>query len=72
MMISEITVNKLKEIDSIKINLDNNLISYLSNAEGVSLRGDAFFFYAKKCWYKYIKFRYYNIKGKIYNNILKC
>ncbi|MGG7060162.1 hypothetical protein ACQPUZ_18060 [Clostridium tertium] len=39
MIISEITVNELREIDSIKINLDDNLINYLSNEEGVSLKG---------------------------------
>ncbi|WP_243182606.1 hypothetical protein [Clostridium gasigenes] len=38
MIISEITVNELGEIDSIKINLDDNLIRYLSNEEGVSLK----------------------------------
>lgn len=39
MIISEITVNELREIDSIKINLDDNLINYLSNEEGVSIKG---------------------------------
>ena len=39
MIISEITVNELREIESIKINLDDNLINYLSNEEGVSLKG---------------------------------
>ena len=39
MIISEITVNELREIDSIKINLDDKLINYLSNEEGVSLNG---------------------------------
>lgn len=39
MIISEITVNELREIDSIKINLDDNLISYLNKEEGVSLKG---------------------------------
>lgn len=38
-IISEITVNELREIDSIKINLDDNLINYLSNEEGVSIKG---------------------------------
>ena len=38
MIISEITVNELREIESIKINLDDNLINYLSNEEGVSLK----------------------------------
>ena len=39
MIISEITINELREIDSIKIKLDNNLINYLSNEEGVSMKG---------------------------------
>lgn len=39
MIISEITVNELREIGSIKINLDDNLINYLSNEEGVSIKG---------------------------------
>ena len=39
MIISEITVNELREIESIKINLDDNLINYLSNEEGASLKG---------------------------------
>ena len=38
MIISEITINELREIDSIKIKLDDNLINYLSNEEGVSLK----------------------------------
>ncbi|NFG59313.1 recombinase family protein [Clostridium botulinum] len=39
MIISEITINELREIDSIKIKLDDNLINYLSNEEGVSMEG---------------------------------
>ena len=35
----EITINELREIDSIKIKLDDNLINYLSNEEGVSMKG---------------------------------
>lgn len=38
-IISEITINELREIDSIKIKLDDNLINYLSNEEGVSMKG---------------------------------
>lgn len=38
MIISEITINELREIDSIKIKLDDNLINYLSNEEGVSMK----------------------------------
>ena len=39
MIISEITINELREIDSIKIKLDDNLINYLSKEEGVSMKG---------------------------------
>lgn len=39
MIISEITINELREIDSIKIKLDDNLINYLSKEEGVSVKG---------------------------------
>lgn len=39
MIISEITINELREIDSIKIKLDDNLINYLSKEEGVSIEG---------------------------------
>lgn len=39
MIISEITINELREIDSIKIKLDDSLINYLSNEEGVSMKG---------------------------------
>ncbi|MDD6770883.1 MAG: recombinase family protein, partial [Inconstantimicrobium porci] len=39
MIISEITMNKLREIDSIKIKIDDCLVDYLNNEEGVSLKG---------------------------------
>lgn len=39
MVISEITINELRKIDSIKIKLDDNLINYLSKEEGVSIKG---------------------------------
>ncbi|MBU3228631.1 hypothetical protein [Clostridium algidicarnis] len=39
MIISEITINELREIDSIKININDNLVNYLSNEEGVSIKG---------------------------------
>jgi site-specific DNA recombinase len=39
MIISEITINNLREIDSIKVNINDNLINYLSKEEGVSLKG---------------------------------
>lgn len=39
MIISEIIVNELTKIGSIKINLDDNLINYLSKEEGVDIKG---------------------------------
>ena len=48
MIISEITVNELREIESIKINLDDNLINYLSNEEGVSIKGTPSSFMLRK------------------------
>ena len=39
MIISEITINELREIDSIKIKIDDNLVDYLSKEEGVSVKG---------------------------------
>jgi site-specific DNA recombinase len=39
MIISEITINELREIDSIKININDNLINYLSKEVGVSMKG---------------------------------
>lgn len=39
MMISEITVNESKEIDSIKLNISDCLVNYLNEQEGVSLTG---------------------------------
>lgn len=58
MIISEITINELRKIDSIKININDNLVNYLSKEEGVSTKGIPSSFYIKKCWYKYNKFRY--------------
>ena len=39
MIISEITINKLREIDSIKLKINDNLIEYISKQEGVSKKG---------------------------------
>ena len=38
MIISEITINELREVDSIKLNINDNLIEYLSKEEGVSIK----------------------------------
>jgi len=39
MIISEITMNELREIQSIKLKINDNLIEYLSNEEGVHIEG---------------------------------
>ena len=39
MIISEITINELREIDSIKLNINDSLVDYLSKEEGVSVKG---------------------------------
>ena len=39
MIILEITINELREIDSIKINISDRLVDYLSKEEGVSVKG---------------------------------
>lgn len=44
MIISGIAVNKLIKIDWINITLEYNLINYLSNEEGIFLKGYALFF----------------------------
>ena len=38
MIISEITINELREVDSIKLKINDNLIEYLSKEEGVSIK----------------------------------
>ena len=37
MIISEITINELREIDSIKLKINDNLIDYISKQDGVSI-----------------------------------
>ena len=39
MIISEITINEAREIDSIKININDKLVDYISKEEGVSIKG---------------------------------
>lgn len=39
MIISEITINELREIGSIKLNINDKLVDYLSSEEGVSVEG---------------------------------
>ena len=36
MLISKITINKTRDIESIELNINDNLISYLSNGGGPS------------------------------------
>ncbi|WP_243128646.1 hypothetical protein [Clostridium butyricum] len=38
MIISEITINELREVDSIKLKINNSLVEYLNKEEGVSIK----------------------------------
>ena len=38
MMISEITINEAREIDSIKLKIHDSLVDYISKEEGVSIK----------------------------------
>ena len=38
MIISEITINKAREIDSIKLKINDSLVDYISKEEGVSIK----------------------------------
>ena len=37
-MISEITINEAREIDSIKLKINDSLVDYISKEEGVSIK----------------------------------
>lgn len=39
MIISEITINQQREVDSIKLKINDNLIEYIGNQDGVSMKG---------------------------------
>lgn len=39
MLISKITINELREVDSIQININDNLIAYLNNGGEPNLDG---------------------------------
>ena len=39
MIISEITINESREIDSIKLKINDSLVDYISKEEGVSIEG---------------------------------
>ena len=39
MIISEITINEAREIDSIKLKINDSLVDYINNEEGVSMKG---------------------------------
>ena len=48
MIISEITINELREIDSIKLKINNNLIEYISKQDGVSIMDASSIFALRK------------------------
>ena len=39
MIISEITINETREIDSIKLKINDSLVDYISKEEGLSIKG---------------------------------
>ena len=39
MIISEITINESREIDSIKLKINDSLVDYINKEEGVSIKG---------------------------------
>lgn len=39
MILSEIRINELREIDLIKLKINDSLVDYLSKEEGVSIKG---------------------------------
>ena len=39
MIISEITINEAREIDSIKLKINDSLVDYISKEEGLSIQG---------------------------------
>lgn len=39
MIISEITINEAREIDSIKLKINDSFVDYISKEEGVSIKG---------------------------------
>ncbi|MBI5992610.1 hypothetical protein H8J83_12350 [Clostridium perfringens] len=43
MLVSEITIGKDKEIDSIKLKINDGLIDYISNEEEVPMKGASSF-----------------------------
>ena len=38
-IISEITINEAREIDSIKLKINDSLVDYISKEEGLSIKG---------------------------------
>ena len=44
MIIWEITINEAREIDSIKLKINDSLIDYISKEGGVSIKGISSFF----------------------------
>ena len=39
MIISEIPINEVREIDSIKLKINDRLVDYINKEEGVSMKG---------------------------------
>ena len=48
MIISEITINEAREIDSIKLKINDSLVDYISKEEGLSIKGTPSSFMLRK------------------------
>ena len=69
MIISEITINETREIDSIKLKINDSLVDYISKEEGVSIKDTPSSFMLRNVGMKYIEFRYCYIEYKFNKNI---
>lgn len=47
LIIDKTTINELREIDSINLKINDSLVDYLRNEEGVSIKGTSSFFMLK-------------------------
>ena len=50
MIISEITINEAREIDSIKLKINDSLVDYISKEEGVSIKDAPSSFMLRNIW----------------------
>lgn len=48
LLVSEITINEAREIDSLHLSINDSLIEYITKQDGVSIKGTSSIFYAQK------------------------